>query len=67
MFPRFLMQKQCRKLACSRSTPGPLMDHKGILRDEPLIRLWPQVSVLLVVGVVLFVIARTLARRWEYS
>jgi hypothetical protein len=36
-------------------------------RDEPVSHLWPQVAVLLVVGTVLFRIARKLAQRWEYA
>jgi ABC-2 type transport system permease protein len=40
---------------------------KVFWRDEPLSHLWPQVLVLLSTGVVLFGIARRLARRWEYA
>jgi hypothetical protein len=29
--------------------------------------LWPQVAVLLAIGIVLFAIARRIARRWEYA
>jgi len=36
-------------------------------RDLPVTELWPQVGVLLGVGVVLFVVARRVARRWEYA
>jgi ABC-2 type transport system permease protein len=39
---------------------------KVFWRDEPVSHLWPQVLVLLAVGVVLCAIARRLARRWEY-
>jgi len=39
---------------------------KVFWRDEPVWRLWPQVSVLLVVGALLFAISRKLAQRWEY-
>jgi hypothetical protein len=33
----------------------------------PVTALWQQVSVLLAIGIVLFAIARRVARRWEYS
>jgi ABC-2 type transport system permease protein len=36
-------------------------------RDLPVTDLWPQVAVLLGVGVVLFLVARRIARRWEYA
>jgi ABC-2 type transport system permease protein len=36
-------------------------------RDEPVSHLWPQVAVLIGAGLVLWAIARRLARRWEYS
>jgi hypothetical protein len=40
---------------------------KVFWRDEPIVNLWPQVSVLLAVGIVLFLIARRIARRWEFA
>jgi hypothetical protein len=36
-------------------------------RDQPISALWPQVSVLLGIAVALFLIARRIARRWEYA
>jgi ABC-2 type transport system permease protein len=38
---------------------------KVFWRDLPVQDLWQQVSVLLAVGIGLFVIARRIARRWE--
>jgi ABC-2 type transport system permease protein len=68
MFPRFLMPEAMQKAGLLTINAWAIDGFTKVFwRDEPLIRLWPQVSVLLVVGVVLFVIARTLARRWEYS
>ena len=40
---------------------------KMFWRDEPISQLWPQVLVLLAIAVVLFAIARRVARRWEYA
>ncbi len=40
---------------------------KVFWRDQPVTALWPQVAVLLAVGIVLFATARRLARRWEFS
>jgi ABC-2 type transport system permease protein len=36
-------------------------------RDEPVAKLWPHVLVLLAIGVVLFVVVREIAQRWEYA
>jgi ABC-2 type transport system permease protein len=38
---------------------------KVFWRDLPVQALWPQVSVLIAVGIALFLIARRAARRWE--
>jgi ABC-2 type transport system permease protein len=35
--------------------------------DLPILDLWPQVGVLLAVGIVLFGVARRIARRWEFA
>ena len=40
---------------------------KVFWRDLPVTELWPQVTVLLAIGVVLFAIARRVARRWEMA
>jgi len=40
---------------------------KVFLRDLAVSALWPQVSVLLAVGLGLFLIARRVARRWEFA
>ena len=40
---------------------------KVFWRDLPVKELWPQVTVLLAVGVGLFAIARRVARKWEYA
>jgi ABC-2 type transport system permease protein len=40
---------------------------KVFWRDEPILQLAPQVAVLIGAGMVLFLIARRFARRWEYA
>jgi ABC-2 type transport system permease protein len=40
---------------------------KVFWRDEPLSALAPQVAVLLAAAVILFTLARRLARRWEVA
>lgn len=66
MFPRFLMPPTMQKAGLF-TINGWAIDGftKVFWYDEPLIHLWQQVSVLLGAGIVLFVIARFFARRWE--
>jgi ABC-2 type transport system permease protein len=67
MFPRFLMPEEMQKAGLLTINAWAIDGFTKVFwRDEPLSHLWPQVSVLLAVGVVLFVIARRIARRWEY-
>jgi ABC-2 type transport system permease protein len=68
MFPRFLMPEAMQKAGLLTINAWAIDGFTKVFwRDEPLLHLWPQVLVLLVAGIVLFVIARRLARRWEYS
>ena len=68
MFPRFLMPEAMQKAGLLTINAWAIDGFTKIFwRDEPVSHLWPQVAVLLGVGVVLFAIARRLARRWEYS
>ena len=68
MFPRFLMPEAMQKAGLLTINAWAIDGFTKVFwRDEPVSHLWPQVLVLLVVGVVLFAIARRLARRWEYS
>jgi len=66
MFPRFLMPPAMQKAGLF-TINGWAIDGftKVFWYDEPVTHLWQQVSVLLGTGVVLFLIARSLARRWE--
>ena len=68
MFPRFLMPAAMQKAGLLTINAWAIDGFTKIFwRDEPISHLWPQVSVLVAVGVVLFLIARRLARRWEYA
>lgn len=68
MFPRYLMPEAIQKAGLLTLNAWAIDGFTKVFwRDEPISHLWPQVAVLLAAGVVLFVIARKLARRWEYS
>jgi len=68
MFPRFLMPVAMQKAGLLTINAWAIDGFTKIFwRDEPVSHLWPQVLVLLGVAVVLFAIARRLARRWEYA
>lgn len=68
MFPRFLMPEAVQKAGLLTINAWAIDGFTKVFwRDEPVSHLWPQVLVLLVVGVVLFAIARKLAQRWEYA
>jgi len=68
MFPRFLMPQAMQKAGLLTINAWAIDGFTKVFwRDEPVSHLWPQVLVLLTVGVVLFAVARRLARRWEYT
>jgi len=68
MFPRFLMPEAMQKAGLLTINAWAIDGFTKVFwRDEPIAHLWPQVLVLLVVGVLFFAIARRLARRWEYT
>jgi ABC-2 type transport system permease protein len=66
MFPRFLMPESMQK-AGLLTINGWAIDGftKVFWRDLPVKELWPQATVLVAIGVVLFVVARKIAQRWE--
>jgi ABC-2 type transport system permease protein len=67
MFPRFLMPEAMQKAGLLTINAWAIDGFTKVFwRDEPVSHLWPQVSVLLGIGVVLFAIARKIAHRWEY-
>jgi ABC-2 type transport system permease protein len=66
MFPRFLMPEAMQKAGLLTINAWAIDGFTKIFwRDLPVSDLWPQVLVLLGIAVVLFVIARRVARRWE--
>ncbi len=68
MFPRFLMPEAMQKAGLLTINAWAIDGFTKIFwRDEPISHLWPQVLVLLGIAVVLFAIARRVARRWEFA
>jgi ABC-2 type transport system permease protein len=68
MFPRFLMPEAMQKAGLLTINAWAIDGFEKVFwRDLPVTDLWPQVAVLLGVGVVLFLVARRVARRWEYA
>jgi ABC-2 type transport system permease protein len=68
MFPRFLMSETMQKAGLFTINAWAIDGFTKIFwRDEPISHLWPQVLVLMGIAIVLFAIARRVARRWEYE
>src|SRR5437870_12707493 len=68
MFPRFLMPEAMQKAGLLTINAWAIDGFTKVFwRDEPVAHLWQQVLVLLVSGIFFFLVARRLARRWEYS
>lgn len=68
MFPRFLMPEAMQKAGLLTINAWAIDGFTKVFwRDLPVGALWPQVSVLLAVGVGLFVIARRVGKRWEVA
>jgi len=68
MFPRYFMSEGMQKAGLLTINAWAIDGFTKVFwRDEPISHLWPQVLVLLGIGVVLWGVARRLARRWEYS
>ena len=68
MFPRYLMPEAMQKAGLWTINAWAIDGFTKVFwRDLPVQELWQQVSVLLAVGIVLFVIARRVARRWEFA
>ncbi len=66
MFPRFLMPDAIQKAGLFTINAWAIDGFTKVFwRDLPVQDLWQQVSVLLAVGIVLFLVARRIARRWE--
>ncbi len=68
MFPRFLMPESMQEAGLLTINAWAIDGFTKVFwRDLPVTELWPQVGVLVGIGVVLFVVARRVARRWEYA
>jgi ABC-2 type transport system permease protein len=68
MFPRFLMPESMQKAGLLTINAWAIDGFTKVFwRDLPVTDLWPQVGVLVGIGVVLFAVARRVARRWEYA
>ena len=66
LFPRFLMSEKLQKIGLITLNAWALDGFQKIFwRDEPVWAIWPQVAVLVGLGVVFFLVARRVAERWE--
>lgn len=66
MFPRYLMPESIQKAGLFTINAWAIDGFTKVFwRDLPVQDLWQQVSVLIAVGIVLFAVARRIARRWE--
>ena len=68
MFPRFLMPEAMKTVGLFTFNAWAIDGYTKVFwRDEPVSHLAPQVAVLMGSGMVLFLIARRFARKWEYQ
>jgi len=68
MFPRFLMPEAMQKAGFFTINAWAIDGFTKVFwRDRPVTELWPQVLVLAGIAIALFVIARRVARKWEYA
>ena len=68
MFPRYFMPEAMQKVGLLTFNAWAIDGYTKVFwRDEPILHLAPQVAVLVGAGLVLFLIARRFARRWEFS
>jgi ABC-2 type transport system permease protein len=67
MFPKFLMSDAMLKVGYFTFNSWAISGYQKIFwRDEPISSLGPEIAVLVSAGVVLFLLARWFARKWEY-
>ena len=65
-YPRFLMSEKLQRFGLLTINAWAIDGFQKIFwRDEPLVSLWPQALVLTGLGVLFFMVARRVARRWE--
>jgi ABC-2 type transport system permease protein len=68
MFPRYLLSESVQKIGLVTLNAWAIDGFMKVFwRDAPLPALAPQVGVLLAAAIVLFSLARRLARRWEVA
>jgi len=68
MFPRFLMPPAMQTAGMFTLNAWAIDGFQKVFwRDLPVAALWPQICVLLGIAIGLFLIARRIARRWEYA
>ena len=66
MFPRFLMPAAIQKIGLLTLNAWAIDGFQKVFwREEPIVRLWPQVLVLCGIAAAFFLLARRIARRWE--
>jgi len=66
LYPRFLMSEKLQKVGLATLNAWALDGFQKIFwRDQPVWTVWPQVAVLVGLGIVFFLIARRVAERWE--
>jgi ABC-2 type transport system permease protein len=67
-FPRFLMSEKLQKFGLLTINAWAIDGFQKIFwRDEPLSAVWPQVVVLVGLGVLFFLLSRRIARKWEIA
>lgn len=68
MFPRYFMPESIQKAGLFTINAWAIDGFTKVFwRDLPISELGPQVGVLLAVAVVLFIVSRRIARRWEFA
>jgi ABC-2 type transport system permease protein len=68
MFPKFLMSPTMLRVGWFTFNSWAINGYTKVFwRDQPIRALGPEVAVLLSSGVVIFLLARWFARRWEYA
>ena len=68
MFPRYLMPENIQKAGLLTINAWAIDGFTKVFwRNLPITSLGPQVGVLVAAGIVLFLVARRVARRWDYA
>jgi len=68
MVPRYLLSEKVQKLGLITLNAWAIDGFvKVFWREEPLVNLWPQATVLLAAAAALFAAARRVARRWDVA